>query len=99
MDISGGSRQQIAQMRQIIVAMDGVVRTTPLRLPGDRFSLAVAGGLDADALAGAIQQRGGDLLEAVRVFERVIYVRFKNVDGEAQAPAQGNRPLARRGAR
>ncbi len=83
-DISGGTREQIGQIRQIIGEMDGVVRTTPLILPGDRFSLAVAGGLEADALARAIAQRGGDLLEAVRVFDRVVYVRFKQTGDGAQ---------------
>jgi hypothetical protein len=91
-DVSGGTREQIGHMRQIIGAMDGVIRTAPLRLPGDRFSLVVAGGLEAGALAREIQQRGGDMLEAVRVYDRVIYVRFKQIDGEAQARPQGNRP-------
>ncbi len=104
-DISGGTREQIAQMRQMIVATDGIIRTTPLILPGDRFSLVVAGGLDADGLAGAIKQRGGDMLETVRVYNRVIYVRFKQTDDQVQArpqgnqPTRGNRPHVQRGGR
>lgn len=98
-DVTGGTREQIAHMRQVIVGIKGVIRTAPLRLSGGRFSLVVAGGLDADELAGAIKQRGGDMLETVRVYNRVIYVRFKQVAGEAQTRPQGNRPHVQRGGR
>ena len=79
-DITGGDREQIEQLRELITAMAGTVRTMPLRLPGGRLSLAVAGDINPDQLAQAIRERGGNMIEMVRALDRVVYVRFKGAD-------------------
>ncbi len=81
-DITNASREQIAQLRDLIHELDGVINITPLRLPGGRFSLAVAGGLDAATLAAALRNRAADTLEMVQAGNNILYVRFK---GGAQA--------------
>ncbi len=97
-DISGGTREQIAGLRKLITSLDGVLRTTPLRLPGQRLSLAVAGGLDAEDLQNAIRTVASDMVQTMSAHNNVLYVRFKeagNADGaQATPPAQGVRPQA-----
>jgi len=97
-DISGGSREQIGQLRRLISDLDGVVNTTPLRLPGDRISLAVAGGVSAGELEQAIRDRGGDGVEMVRSWDNVVVVRFKGgANQDVYLPGPPNQPgLARR---
>jgi hypothetical protein len=100
-DLSGvTSRAQVAALRRIVTGMEGIVRTAPLHLPGGRVSLAVAGQIEPKALAQAIQDRAGDLVQQVRVFGQVVYVKLKPAPGQAEAggqrPGTPPRPAGRR---
>ncbi|MGC9318062.1 MAG: FecR family protein [Armatimonadota bacterium] len=75
-DLSGATRAQVAQVRHAVAGMQGVLRTAPLVLPGDRISLAVVTQLSPDQLAATIERRVGDQLEGLLAGERVLFVRF-----------------------
>ncbi len=79
-DISGGTRELVSQMRRAIVGSEGVLRTAPLVLPGNRISLAVITDLSPDEIARIIETRGGEQVEDVLAGDRVVFVRFPRVD-------------------
>lgn len=104
-DLSGvTSREQVTALRKIINQVDGTVRAAPLPLPGGRISLAVAGPMEPKALAATIREKASDLVQQVRVFDRVIYVKLKAAsgqqppqgEGQAGAPGRPKNPRPRR---
>lgn len=91
-DISGGNRESVAELRRAIVSTQGVLRTAPLVLPGNRISLAVITDLSADQVAQVIQQRAGDRIERVLAGGEIVFVRLPRADAGLQS-GQMNRPL------
>lgn len=92
-DVTGADREQLAFIRRLITRLDGVLRTAPLVLPGDRVSLAVVTQLTPQQLAAALRNAVGDALETVLAGNRVLYLR---VNPTAQGP-QALRPGAQVG--
>jgi hypothetical protein len=84
-DISGGTRENVAEVRRWIENNRGVLRTAPLVLPGDRISLAVVTDMSADEIARIIRSRSGDLLQNVIAGERVVVVRYADVERSGDA--------------
>lgn len=97
-DLTSATRQQVAQVRRLVTEMEGVLRTAPLVLPGDRISLAVVTQVSPDQIAAVIEQRAGEQLQRVLVGERVLFVKFKPTPaGQSQAtqpPQAQQRPRA-----
>ncbi len=82
-DLSGvTNRRQVHTLCNLVSEAEGIVRAAPLPLPGGRVSLAVAGDVDAETLAQAIRTRASELVESVRLYDRVIYVKLKPAEGE-----------------
>ena len=81
-DISGGTRELVGQLRRAIVDSQGVLRTAPLVLPGNRISLAVISDLSADEIAAIIEASGGDQIEQIVAGHRVVFVRYPRMDAE-----------------
>jgi hypothetical protein len=76
-DISGANRDQLAHLRQFVMQLNGVLRTAPLVLPGDRVSLAVVTGLTPQELGRALHEAAGDAVQVVLAGDRVLYVQFR----------------------
>ncbi len=97
-DISGANRDQLAHLRQLVMRLNGVLRTAPLVLPGDRVSLAVVTQLTPRELGRALHEAAGDALQVVLAGEHVLYVQFRGAPGtDAQtrlAPPRRTAPPA-----
>jgi len=91
-DISGANRDQLAHLRQFVVQINGVLRTAPLVLPGDRVSLAVVTSLTPQDIGRALHEAAGDAVQVVLAGDRVLYVQFRQTGGMgAQLQAPGTR--------
>ncbi len=90
-DVSNASREQIGKLRRFITGLDGVMRTAPLVLPGDRVSLAVVTEHTPERISRAVKTKFADQVELVAAGDRVIYVRFA-ADGRADESADQQPP-------
>ncbi len=86
-DISGGSRAQVSMLKQALAHADGIIRTEPLVLPGERISLAVITQLSPEQIGQLLQERAPGAVEVVASGGRVLYVRFA---GEAGPTGQAS---------
>lgn len=86
-DISGGSRAQVSTLKRALARADGVIRTEPLVLPGERISLAVITQLSPEQIGQLLQARAPGAVEVVASGGRVLYVRFA---GEAGPTGQAS---------
>jgi len=80
-DIAGANRDQLAHLRRFIMQVNGVLRTAPLVLPGDRVSLAVVTALTPQELGRALHEAAGDAVQVVLAGDRVLYVQFRQSGG------------------
>ncbi len=96
-DIAGADRDQIAHIRRFVESLDGVMRTAPLLLPGDRVSLAVVTQMTAQQLGAALQRAAGDAIQVVLAGDRVLYLRSAQAAGQGagqQRPGTGSQAHA-----
>ncbi len=84
------SREQLMAVRRALATMPGVYRVVPLRLPGTRVALVVAGKPSAQAVAGYLGGAGRGLIQWARVRDGVVYVSFAKPRGP-QARSGGGR--------
>jgi hypothetical protein len=79
-DISGGVRGDVAELRRAITSNHGVLRTAPLVLPGRRISLAVVTDMSGEEIAEIVRTHQSDLLEQVVAGEQIVFVRYAEVE-------------------
>ena len=84
-DISGGTREQVGQLRRAIAQNRGALRTVPLVLSGNRISLAVATELSPEEIARILRAEGDGWIEQLAAGDHVIYVRLPG-DPEDRSP-------------
>lgn len=93
-DVTAADREQLGSIMRAIRQLDGVLRTAPLVLPGDRISLAVVTSLSAEELGAALSDVAADAVEVVLSGDRVLYLRARGGPGaEAPGGMMPGRPL------
>lgn len=88
-DVAGANRDQLGQIMRVIRRLDGVLRTAPLVLPGDRISLAVVTEMSPAELGAALSESAPGAVETVLTGERVLYLRARGTPGAAGAALPG----------
>lgn len=90
------TRAQIAALHTALASAPGVVRVTPIPLPGSRFTLAVVGNARPEQIAHYIRTRCARFVGNVSAAKGVVYVSFAPVQtGMVRPPKPASPPPAR----